>query len=468
MHSSEVTDVSQQTRFTATLEEVAAACDGEVDRQWADVLIRGLSTDTRELKEGELFVALKGQRHNGHEFLADALQAGAAAAVVKDAGAAPAELPVVVVSDTLEALGRLAAAHRAEMPVRVAAVTGSTGKTTTKDMLGHILRLLGPTVVAEASHNNEIGVPLTLLRVGPEHRFCVLEFAMRGPGEIDYLAEIARPHVGVITNIGQSHVGRLGSREAIAQAKAELLEHVPQTGAAVLNADDFFFSVFTAMSRCPVLSFGFGPEADVGAEDVRDEDLEGVRFRLITPQGEAEVRMGVLGRHNVANALAACAAAGHMGAGLQQMVQALGDYEGAPMRMQRVAGRNGSIIINDAYNASPDSVAAALDVLRSVSGRKILVFGDMLEMGPEGEPAHRQVGRAAAEAGVARLVAVGDLAALAAERAAELGLATDAVEDVAEAAALLAPELQPGDVVLVKGSRAMGLERVVEELADDQ
>ncbi|MGC9318586.1 MAG: UDP-N-acetylmuramoyl-tripeptide--D-alanyl-D-alanine ligase [Armatimonadota bacterium] len=468
MRSSEVTDVAQQSRYTATLREVAAACGGEVQQRWADVLVRGVSTDTRELSEGDLFVALKGERHNGHEFLADALEAGAAAAVVHDAGGAPAELPVVVVSDPLEALGKLAAAHRAQMPVRVAAITGSTGKTTTKDMLGEILGLGGPTVTAEASHNNEIGVPLTLLRIGPEHHFCVLEFAMRGPGEIDYLAEIARPHVGVITNIGQSHVGRLGSREAIAQVKAELLEHIPETGAAVLNADDFFFSVFTAMSRCPVTSFGFAPEADVRAEDVRDEDLEGVRFRLIAPQGEAEVRMAVLGRHNVANALAACAAAAQMGAGLDQMVQALGQYEGAPMRMQRMAGRNGSTIINDAYNASPDSVAAALDVLGSVSGRKILVFGDMLEMGPEGEPAHRRVGRAAAEAGVARFIAVGDLAALAAEEAAQLGVAADAVGSVAEVATLLAPELQPGDVVLVKGSRAMGLERVVEELADEQ
>lgn len=454
--------------LSLTLREVAEICGTETEDRWADVRVGGVSTDTRSLTPGELFVALRGQTHDGHDFLADALEAGASAAVVSDASAAPEELSVVVVPDTLQALGHLAGAHRAQMPASVVAVTGSTGKTTTKDMLGEIMALVGPTLVAEGTHNNEIGVPLTLLQLTPEHRFCVLELAMRGPGEVDYLAGIARPQVGIITNVGQSHVGRLGSRENIAQAKAELLEHLPDDGAAVLNADDFFFSVFTAMARCPVVSFGTAPEADVRAERIENDALDAVAFHLRTPRGEADVRLSVPGRHNVMDALAACAAAGALAAGVEHMAEALQAHEGASMRMQRVRGRNDAIIINDAYNASPDSVAAALKVLRAASGRRIFVFGDMLEMGPQAEPAHREVGRAAAEAGVDRLVTVGELAAYAATQAAPLGVEVDAVERAAEAAELLLPELSPGDVVLVKGSRGMQLEQVVEALAHDR
>lgn len=455
-----------RTHFSATLGEVAAACAGTVDDRWEDVSVSGVSTDTRELAPGEIFVALAGQTHDGHEFLAAAREAGAAAAVVSDPEQAPPDLPVVVVEDTLEGLGLLAAWHRAQMPARVAAITGSTGKTSTKDMLGQIVRRLGPAVVAEGTHNNEIGVPLTLLRLSPEDRFCVLELAMRAPGEIGYLAEIARPDVGVITNIGQSHVGRLGSREAIAQTKAELLEHLPTDGVAVINADDFFFSVFCAMSEAPVVSFGIEANADFRAVDIDDGEVDRVSFRMVTPVGEANVRMRVPGRHNVMNALAAAAAATQLSATLDETVAALEEYAGSAMRMQHVRGLGGATILNDAYNASPDSVGAALNVLRSAEGRKIFVFGDMLEMGAEGEPAHRAVGRAAAEAGVDWLITVGELARLAAGAAEEHGVRVDSVDAAEDATELLRPELKEDDVVLVKASRGMALERVVEALTD--
>ena len=212
-----------QPHFSATLGEVAAACEGRIDDRWTGTQVSGVSTDTRELATGELFVALTGEQHDGHDFLEAARDSGAVAALVSDPTRVPTGLPAVIVPDTLQALGALAAWHRARMNARVAAITGSTGKTSTKDMLGAIMRGAGPSVVAAGTQNNEIGVPLTLLRLAPHDAFCVLELAMRGPGEIDYLAAIAQPQVGVITNIGQSHVGRLGSREAIAQVKAELL-----------------------------------------------------------------------------------------------------------------------------------------------------------------------------------------------------------------------------------------------------
>lgn len=462
-----MTQVTQQrTQLSATLGEVAEACSGEVDAGWAGVGFTGVSTDTRDLAHGELFVALVGQHHDGHDFLADAVRAGAAAALISERAAAPEGLPVVLVPDTLVALGCLGALHRDRSRARVVAITGSTGKTTTKEMLGGILALAGPTLVAEGTQNNEIGVPLTLLRLAPEHRFCVLELAMRAPGEIDYLARIAGPDVGVITNIGQSHVGRLGTREAIAQVKAELLAHIRGDGPAVLNADDFFFSVLSTMARGPVVSFGLAETAQFRAEDLVEEGLEGVCFRLTTPAGEREVRLSVPGRHNVLDALAAAAAAAQLGVDLDTIAAGLSAHVGAAMRMQTVAGHNGSVVINDAYNASPDSVAAALEVLAGTAGRRIFVFGDMLEMGEAGLPAHREVGERAHRAGVDWLVTVGELAALAAERAEELGMRISSVEDAAGAAELLRPALTPGDVVLVKGSRGIGLERVVEAIAD--
>ncbi len=451
--------------FSATLGQVAESCDGHVDARVRDVVVSGVSTDTRRLSGGELFVALEGTTHDGHDFL-DRAVGCAAAALVSDSDAAPGDLPVVIVDDTLLALGRLAAWHRSRMPARVAAVTGSTGKTSTKDMLGEIMQRVGPSVVAEGTHNNQIGEPLTLLKLDRMDQFCVLELAMRGPGEIEYLAEIARPDVGVITNIGQSHVGRLGSREGIAQAKAELLDHLPPDGTAVLNADDFFFNVFRGMSEAEVVSFGIDSDADFTASLIDDSAVDTVRFRMLSPLGEADVQMNVPGRHNVMNALAAGAAATGLGAGMDDIVGALESFSGSEMRMQSVTGAEGALVLNDAYNASPASVAAALRVLETAPGRKVFVFGDMLEMGAEGEAAHREVGRAVADAGVDWLIAVGKLARLAAEEAAGLGVRTATAADPEDVVDMLHGELGEGDTVLVKASRGMALERVVEGLAD--
>lgn len=453
--------------FKMTLGEIAEACEGQVEERWSSAAATGVSTDTRELRAGEVFVALSGPRHNGHDFVAEAFQRGAVGAVMARGKQVQRreEWPLITVEDTLLALGRIGSAHRARLDVDVAAVTGSTGKTTTKNMLGEILAQVGPTLTAPGTYNNEVGVPKALLSLNAEHRFCVLEFAMRGPGEIAYLAELARPRVGVITNIGHSHVGRLGSREAIAEVKAELLQYLPPEGAAVLNADGFFFQVFAEMAPCEVISFGLGGNAQVRAANISRAGLVGTHFVLVTPDREVPVRLQVLGRHNVVNALAAAAAGLALEAPLEAIAAGLSQYAGAPMRLQPVRGLHGSTVINDAYNASPDSVEAALELLGEFEGRRILVLGDMLELGAAAEKAHRDCGERAARAGVEWLVAVGEMAALAAAEAETHGLRADAVADVERAVELLRPEIRESDVILVKGSRAMGLERVVEGLS---
>ncbi len=456
--------------FQMTLGEIAEACEGKLEARWAGAVATGVSTDTRELHAGELFIALTGAQHNGHDYVDAALERGAAGVVVARSKrlAEGAGKPLVIVEDTLAALGRIGAWHRSKFGVAMAAVTGSTGKTSTKNMLGEIMSQVGPTLTAPGTYNNEIGVPKVLVQLSPAHRFCVLEFAMRAPGEIAYLAELARPQVGVITNIGESHLGRLGSREAIAKVKAELLQHLPADGTAILNGDGFFFQVFAEMAPCEVISFGLGESAEVRALHVSRPSLEGTRFVLATPDGEVPVRLQVLGTHNVSNALAAAAAAHALGASLEQIAAGLSQYAGAPMRLEPVRGLRGSTIINDAYNASPASMDAALALLAALEGRRILVFGDMLELGPAAEEAHRRCGEQAAEAGVDWLVAVGEMGAVAAEEAEKHRLRADAVESTEGAVELLRPAIAEGDIILIKASRAMQFERVVEGLRDDR
>jgi UDP-N-acetylmuramoyl-tripeptide--D-alanyl-D-alanine ligase len=448
------------------LGRIAEACGVTVSAELSGIVATGVSTDTRTLAPGDLFVALRGETHDGHDYVQAALDAGACAVVVSDAGRVPTGRPAVVVADTLIAFGRIAAAHRAELDVQIAAVTGSVAKTTTKNIVATILAEVGETLSAPGTHNNEVGVPQTLLALCPSHRFAVLELAMRGVGEISWLAELVRPQVGLITNIGESHVGRLGSREAIARAKAELFEHLPPDGRAILNHDDFYSPLLAEMSPCPVLSFGMSDTADYHARNLRSRGLAGADFTLVTPTGEVEVVLRAAGRHNVINALAAAATAAALGADLVDIATGLETYTGTAMRLEQVPGAGGSLIINDAYNASPDSVRAALALLSEADGRRILVFGDMLELGAIADSAHREVGRQAVDAGVSWLIAVGEAAALAAEEAAARGVRADVFADADEAAAALRAELTAGDVALVKASRGMALERVVEAVRD--
>lgn len=450
--------------------QIADACRGTLHGGDPQAVVSGIATDSRTLRPGEAFVALKGETHNGHDYAQDACRRGAAVVVVSR----PVEVSCghILVDDTLRAYGRLGARAREASDATVMAVTGSAGKTTTKDMLGAIAALDAPTLTSPGTENNEIGVPRTLLGLSAEHRFCVLELAMRGPGEIAYLAELCRPHVGVITNIGEAHVGRLGSREAIAKAKAELLVALPPDGHAVLNADDFFFGLHKEMAPCAVASFGFGARPaevalHVAAGEVRARGIEPARFVLrVDGRGEA-VALQLPGRHNVANALAAAAAALCAGIELGVVKAGLEQFAGAPMRSRVIRTRRGHVIIDDSYNASPTSTPEALRMLGQCEGRRIFVFGDMLELGQASEEAHRMIGRLAVETGVDWLIAVGEQAAFAAEEADAGGAQADVVAGAAEALALLQDALQEGDTVLVKASRGVALEDVVKGLSDD-
>jgi UDP-N-acetylmuramoyl-tripeptide--D-alanyl-D-alanine ligase len=451
-----VADLSLDTVLKATQARVVGA---------APEVFRGVSTDTRTLTAGSLFVALRGERFDGHEFVGEALQRGAGGALVSresgDGG------PLLVVPDTLAALGSLAAAHRASFSIHMVAVTGSTGKTTTKEMIAAILSQGWRTARTPGNYNNEIGVPLALLDLDASHRAAVVELAMRGKGQIGYLAQMARPQVAVITNIGVSHFELLGSREAIAEAKAELLAHLPEHGVAVLNADDDFFGFLEDRSPARVVSFGRSAAAQVRPEGIEVTADGCVTFSLWGPWGEDRVSLRAAGRHQAFNAAAAAAAAAGAGAPAEWIPAGLEAFEAADMRGRISEAPGGFTLIDDCYNAAPDSMRVALELLADLPGNdKWAVLGDMKELGPLAAEWHREVGELAASMGITGLIALGELGhhiAEAARRRLPSGSVIEAA-DIGEAAQAAADRLRPGDVVLVKASRAMRMEEVVARL----
>jgi len=451
-----------------TLKQVAEATGGELRGGDGALQISGVSTDSRTLEPAELFVALSGEHFDGHDFVAEAFACGAAAAVIeRELPEIGADQPLVIVKDVLRAYGQLANWYRGQFDVTVVAVTGSVGKTTTKNMIGSILTRYGATLVAPGNLNNEVGVPRVLLSLTAQHRYCVVELAMRGPGEIGYLARMASPQVGVITNIGETHLGLLGTRDAIAQAKAELLEALPDEGRTVLNADDFYCDLLAELSSCPTVSFGYDSQADVRIEDVKLRGLEGAEFVLQIGVESIPVQISLPGRHNVANAAAAAAAAWAVTGSTDSIAVGLAGCPTEEMRAEVSHTPRGATVINDAYNAAPRSVTAALEMVAPITGRKIFVFGDMLELGPAAEDEHRRIGRLCIERDIYWLIGIGRWAALAVAEAAAGGLRADVAESAEDAVALIRPELIPSDVVLVKASRAIGLEQVVEGLMAD-
>jgi UDP-N-acetylmuramoyl-tripeptide--D-alanyl-D-alanine ligase len=445
--------------FTANLGQIAEITKGRL--LWGDpgLEIRGVSTDSRQIPPGVLFVALRGERFDGHEFVDAARQAGALAAVVSRQ--VPSPIPQVVVQDTLEALGCLAHWWRTQRAPLVIAVTGSAGKTTTKGMIAAILARRGRVLSNPGTQNNEIGLPTTLLRLHDE-QYCVLEMGARAIGDIEYLAAIARPQIGVITHVGEAHLGVIGGREKVAQAKSELVVALPPDGAAVLNAEDYFFGVLAEMASCRVISFGLA-QGDFRAEEIVTSAQE-TSFVLVGPVGRRKVTIKPIGKHNVCNALAAAAASWAAGAKGPDIVAGLGTFQGEAMRTQLITRSDGTVIINDAYNASPTSVRAALELLAEMEGRKVFVFGDMLELGDYAEEAHRRVGEEASAAGVKVMVAVGELAGISGHVAETLGVQVMYARTAEEARELAAQVIRSGDVVLVKASRMVGLERVVHRL----
>ncbi|MEN6305963.1 MAG: UDP-N-acetylmuramoyl-tripeptide--D-alanyl-D-alanine ligase [Armatimonadia bacterium] len=447
-----------------TLAELAAILEVHLPQELdEECLVCGFSTDSRTIEQGNVFIALTGEKFDGADYAALALESGASVAVVEREVPELGERQLIV-PDTLAALGKIATWWRRRMDVTVIAVTGSAGKTTTKDLIAQICSQFEPTVATVATENNEIGVPQTLLRLTEHDRFCVVEFGMRGRGQIRQLAEIARPDIGVITVIGEAHIGILGSREAIAESKAEMLPLLPEDGTAVLPDDDFFYPLLRGMCGCRVVSFGLSEEAEVRLTQVAQETLAGSTIELAMGEETVGLTVPLPGRHNVLNALAAAGVGYALGFTADQVKSGIESYGGMKMRGEILAGPYGCTIINDAYNANPTSMVAVMEMLRPMPGRKVVLFADMLELGEGAVAAHRKVGEAVAEAGVGLLVTVGELAAQTAEAAEERGVEVRVANTPEEASEFLHTKLREGDIVLIKGSRGMQLERAVKGL----
>ncbi len=430
--------------------------------------IRGAAVDSRLVRPGQLFVALPGERTDGHAYLGDAIARGASALIVSRPIPDPAalgDITVIRVADTLEALGVIAGGWRRRFEPLVVGVTGSIAKTSTKEAIAAVLRRRFRTLSNEGNQNNEIGLPLTLLRLGPEHEAAVLEMGMYVGGEIADLARMARPRIGVVTAVQPVHLSRIGSIEAIEAAKGELLEALPPDGTAILNADDPIVRRMGSRSVARSLSYGFASDADVSAEAVESAGMAGMRFVLRTDAGRRPVTIPTLGRLSVHNALAAAAVGRAAGLTLEAIAAGLADGWSAPNRVQLVR-LGGVTLVDDSYNASPRSVVAALDLLAGLPGRRVAVLGEMLELGSASDEGHRVVGEAAART-VDWLVVVGAGAAGIAEGALAAGMEPARVARVRDAEGALdavPPRLRDGDVVLIKASRGIGLDRVVDGL----
>ena len=450
-----------------SVEDVVRGTQGALVAGDLAVPVSGVSIDSRTLAIGEAFFAIQGPHRDGHGFLRDAAARGAACLVVHNLpDDLPPSVPTILVDDTTRALGRLGAYHRARFALPVAAVTGSNGKTTTKEMMAAVLGALGPVLKPEGSFNNQWGLPLTLLRLGAEHKALALELGANTPGEIAALAALARPTVGVVTVVASAHTEFFGSLDGVAAEKSALVRAIPPEGAVVLNADDPRVLAMHAQSQARVLYFSTRPGADVFARGPVEDAGDGLRLTLAAGTATRAVRLHFAGRHNVVNALAAAGVGLALGLSLEQIA---GGLEAArPAKGRCVWRRAGRLsILDDTYNANPTSVAAALATLAAAAGapRRVVVLGDMLELGEISEAAHREMGRAVAASGAAEFIGMGRLAETAVAAARQAGLAeSHHVTTFEDTVALLLKRLAPGDAVLVKGSRGMRMERVVDAL----
>jgi len=445
------------------LSEVAAMLGVPFAGEDAEVL--RVCTDSRTIQPGDLFIALRGEKFDGGRFAAQALERGAAG-VVLDAAQAPDMTTALRVDDTRLALGRLAAAWRRRFTIPLVAITGSNGKTTVKEMLAAILRVEAGSddavLATEGNLNNDIGLPLMLLRLRQTHQFAVLEMGMNHAGEIDYLTRLARPDVAVVNNAMTAHIGFLGSVEAIARAKGEIFNGLSDAGIAVFNADDAHAGLWReANALRSVIEFGIRQPAAVRGQ-YRPGPF-GSALTLTLPNACLDVALQVPGEHNVMNALAAATAAFVLDVGLRSIDAGLSGFSGVKGRLQRKPALHGSTFIDDTYNANPDSVQAALAVLAQQPGRKVLVLGDMGELGDDAAAMHAQIGLAARDAGVDTLLALGELTR---EAVGAFGVGAMYFERIQELLAELENVLTPDTTVLVKGSRFMQMERVVNSFVE--
>ncbi|MDQ8701506.1 UDP-N-acetylmuramoyl-tripeptide--D-alanyl-D-alanine ligase [Streptomyces sp. LHD-70] len=456
-----------------SLAEIASIVGGQpYDIPDGDRQVTGsVVIDSRKVEPGGLFAAFVGEKVDGHDYAERAIDAGAAAVLATR----PVGVPAIVVDDVETALGALARAVVSRLGTTLVALTGSAGKTSTKDLIAQLLQRKAPTVWTPGSLNNEIGLPITALTATEETRHLVLEMGARGIGHIRYLTGLTPPKIGVVLNVGSAHIGEFGGREQIAEAKGELVEALPEDGTAVLNADDPLVRAMASRTKAPVLFFGEAEDADVRAENVRLTDQGQPSFTLRTPSGCSDVTLRLYGEHHVSNALAAAAVAHRLGMSTDEIAVALSEAGNlSRWRMEVTERPDGVTVVNDAYNANPESMRAALRALAAMGkGRRTwAVLGQMAELGDEALVEHDAVGRLAVRLNVSKLVAVGGREAswlqLGAYNEGSWGEESVHVSDAQAAVDLLRSELRPGDVVLVKASRSVGLEKVAFALVEGE
>ena len=452
---------------------VVEACDGEIRRGAAETIVKNVCTDSRKAQAGDLFFAIKGQHFDGHDFLSEVAAKGVAAVVIGQKKI-PAKLPkcaVLVVKDVRAALRKFAAAYRKDFMLPVVCVGGSNGKTTVKELIASVLKQKLATLWSEASFNNDIGVPLTLLRIEKSHQAAVLEAGTNHPGELAPLVKMIQPKFGVITNIGREHLDFFGDVAGVALEEGRLAELLPVDGKLFLNGDNEWTEKITTRTKAKVVRVGLGEKNDWRAEKIR-LDKNGVTFQAQAPKEEfcGVYRVNLLGRHQVANALFAIAVSEELGLGRAEIQRGLAECQPAKMRLQFWES-GGVRVLDDAYNANADSTIAALETLCDLplQGRRVAVLGDMNELGAHSEAAHAEIGRRAAELGIGQLFAVGKMAPITAKAARDAGL-NRVIEfaDVEAAMKAVKQFLKTGDVVLLKASRASRLERIAEILKTEK
>ena len=447
------------------LAEIARACSGEYRGE--NVEISGISIDSRTLKSGECYIAIVGERFDGHDFVDAAVAAGASAVMVSRS--VDADVPQLIVSDCRQALADLAAFWREQLNLNVVGITGSNGKTTVKEMTASILQQAGNTLYTQGNLNNDLGVPLTLLRLEAEHRYAVIEMGANHAGEIAFTSHLVKPDVAIITNVGPAHLEGFGSLEGVARAKGELIESLSATGVAVLNRDDAFYSYWCDLAGSrPVLSFGLSDEADVRARRIRQKVEQGrfvTEFLLQTEAFETPVTLALAGLHNINNALAAAAAAIALGLGCEQIQSGLAAMQPVKGRLTPKFNFAGGLVFDDSYNANPASVKAALQVLLETDGEPWVVLGALGEMGIDSQMIHRQLGQMMKQMGIKKLLATGADAEYAVEA---FGIGASFFQSQQSMIENLKRQITGRESVLIKGSRAQQMEKVVAALMNNE
>ncbi|HHV98112.1 MAG TPA: UDP-N-acetylmuramoyl-tripeptide--D-alanyl-D-alanine ligase [Clostridiaceae bacterium] len=452
---------------TLKCSEIMDAVGGTFLSGNSETVITGVSTDSRTISAGNLFIPIAGARFDGHDFIGQAFERGAAACLTHKEDIPDVSGTVIKVSDTLRALGDLASFYRKKFNIPVVGITGSVGKTSTKEMVAAVLSQQYRVMKTEGNFNNEIGLPLTMFSLDKSHQCAVIEMGMSGFGEISRLSRISQPDIAIITNIGLSHIEKLGSRQNILKAKMEILDGLSRNGVVILNGDDQLLSGMRNLLPYKTIFYGLEDDADYQAFDIKTAGEQGTYFKIEINNKTYEVHIPVPGIHNVHNALAAIAAGIELKVPVEKIIKGIGEYTPAKMRLN-ILSFNGIKIINDTYNASPQSMEAALGVLKDIEGnRKIAVLGDMLEMGSWADKAHKDVGKFAFESGVELLITVGENGRNIARGALDSGMNPEKVhqcETNEEIVNLLEGLMTNGDVILVKGSRGMKMEEIVERL----